>query len=81
MRHKCAGVHGIATDFTSNDALGQWLLRNVSTMHHICGTCKMGPASDALAWADSVVGSLPAAPETPEIAMALDGTTLRGSKK
>src|SRR5438093_11015749 len=33
------------------------------------------------AWADSVVGSLPAAPETPEVAMALDGKTLRGSKK
>jgi predicted transposase YbfD/YdcC len=32
-------------------------------------------------WADSVVGSLPAAPETPEVAMALDGKTLRGSKK
>ena len=33
------------------------------------------------AWADSVVGSLPAAPEPPEVAMALDGKTLRGSKK
>src|SRR5215475_13672821 len=32
-------------------------------------------------WADSVVGSLPAAPETPEVAMALDGKTLRGAKK
>src|SRR4029453_19339330 len=33
------------------------------------------------AWADSVVGSLPAAPEAPEVALALDGKTLRGSKK
>src|SRR5262245_2919140 len=33
------------------------------------------------AWADSVVGSLPAAPELPKVAMALDGKTLRGSKK
>ena len=33
------------------------------------------------AWADSVVGSLPAAPATPGIAVALDGKTLRGSKK
>jgi hypothetical protein len=33
------------------------------------------------AWADSVVNSLPPAPETPEVAMALDGKTLRGSKK
>jgi predicted transposase YbfD/YdcC len=33
------------------------------------------------AWADSVVGSLSAAPETPAVAVALDGKTLRGSKK
>jgi predicted transposase YbfD/YdcC len=33
------------------------------------------------AWADSVVGSLPTAPETPGAAVALDGKTLRGSKK
>jgi predicted transposase YbfD/YdcC len=33
------------------------------------------------AWADSVLGSLPAAPEMPAVAMALDGKTLRGSKK
>jgi len=33
------------------------------------------------AWADSVVSSLPTAPELPEVAMALDGKTLRGSKK
>ena len=32
------------------------------------------------AWADSVVGSLPTAPETPEPAGALEGTTLRGSQ-
>ena len=33
------------------------------------------------AWATSVVSSLPATPELPEVAMALDGKTLRGSKK
>ena len=33
------------------------------------------------AWADCVVGSLPSAPETPGTAVALDGKTLRGSKK
>jgi predicted transposase YbfD/YdcC len=33
------------------------------------------------AWADQVVGSLPPGPETPEIAIALDGKTLRGAKK
>jgi predicted transposase YbfD/YdcC len=32
-------------------------------------------------WADSVAGNLPTAPETPEVAMALDGKTLRGSTK
>jgi hypothetical protein len=32
-------------------------------------------------WADQVVGSLPPVPETPETAIALDGNTLRGSKK
>jgi choline dehydrogenase-like flavoprotein len=52
MRPKCAGVHGVATDLASNGALDQWLLRNVSTMHHICGTCKMGPVSDTLAVVD-----------------------------
>jgi len=39
-------------DLASNDALDQWLLRNASTMHHICGTCKMGPESNALAVVD-----------------------------
>ena len=52
MRHKCDGVHGVAADLASNDVLDQWLLRNVSTMHHICSTCKMGPESDALAVVD-----------------------------
>ena len=33
------------------------------------------------AWADSVVGSLPAASEMPGTAVALDGKTLRGAKK
>jgi predicted transposase YbfD/YdcC len=33
------------------------------------------------AWADQVVGSLPPGAETPEPAVALDGKTLRGSKK
>ena len=33
------------------------------------------------AWAESVVATGPAAPEAPEIAVALDGKTLRGSSK
>lgn len=32
-------------------------------------------------WADSVVTHTPATPETSEAAMAIDGKTLRGSKK
>jgi predicted transposase YbfD/YdcC len=33
------------------------------------------------AWAERVVATAPAAPEAPEIAIAVDGKTLRGSKK
>jgi len=33
------------------------------------------------AWANRIVESLPAGPEMPEPAVALDGKTLRGSKK
>jgi choline dehydrogenase len=40
------------TDVASDAALDHWLRRNVITMHHISGTCKMGPASDAMAVVD-----------------------------
>ena len=39
-------------DLASDDALDDWLLRTASTGQHICGTCKMGPASDAMAVVD-----------------------------
>ncbi len=52
MRHKCDGGHGVATDLAANDTLGQWLLHNVSTMHYIWGTCKIGPVCDMLAVVD-----------------------------
>jgi choline dehydrogenase len=39
-------------DLTSDAALDQWLLRNVSTMHHISCTCKMGLPSDPMAVVD-----------------------------
>lgn len=39
-------------ELASEAALDQWILANVSTAHHLAGTCKMGPASDRLAVVD-----------------------------
>ena len=39
-------------DLATDDALDNWLLRNVCTQHHSSGTCKMGQASDAMAVVD-----------------------------
>ena len=39
-------------DLVSDDALDDWMLRNVRTSHHISGTCKMGPESDRMAVVD-----------------------------
>ena len=39
-------------DIDSDEALDNWILRNVSTMHHISGTCKMGRSSDPMAVVD-----------------------------
>lgn len=39
----------VLEDVKSEDALDDWILRNVSTPHHSSGTCKMGPSSDPLA--------------------------------
>ena len=39
-------------ELQDDDALDKWLLANVGTQHHSSGTCKMGPASDALAVVD-----------------------------
>ena len=39
-------------DLDSEESLDEWLMRNVSTTHHISGTCKMGPESDPLAVVD-----------------------------
>jgi choline dehydrogenase len=36
-------------DLSSNDALDDWLMRNLGTSHHVSGTCKMGLTSDAMA--------------------------------
>ena len=39
-------------DLASDEALDRWLRREINTGQHICGTCKMGPASDSLAVVD-----------------------------
>ena len=36
----------------SDDALDAWMMRWVTTSHHISGTCKMGPDSDPAAVVD-----------------------------
>jgi choline dehydrogenase len=36
-------------DLASDAVLSEWLMHNIGTSHHICGTCKMGPASDPMA--------------------------------
>ena len=38
-----------AADLVSEDALDDWLRRNIGTSHHISATCKMGPAADPMA--------------------------------
>jgi choline dehydrogenase-like flavoprotein len=37
------------TDLASDEALDDWLMRNLGTAHHVSGTCKMGPAADPMA--------------------------------
>ena len=39
-------------DLESDDSLDDWMLRTATTGHHISCTCKMGPASDAMAVVD-----------------------------
>src|SRR5262249_27993201 len=39
-------------DLASDEALGAWMLREVTHTHHLSGTCKMGPASDSMAVVD-----------------------------
>jgi len=40
-------------DIASDESLDRWLLREVRTCHHVCGTCSMGPASDEMAVVDN----------------------------
>ena len=39
-------------ELASDEALNEYLLREVTTGQHISGTCKMGPASDPMAVVD-----------------------------
>ena len=39
-------------DLESDDALDNWLRRNISTSYHISGTCKMGDDDDPMAVVD-----------------------------
>ena len=39
-------------EMATDEALDRWLMQNTGTSHHISGTCKMGPASDAMAVVD-----------------------------
>lgn len=57
-RHsRLAGLRGellspAPSDLGSDRALDEWILRNVLTSHHPCGTCRMGVATDDLAVVD-----------------------------
>jgi choline dehydrogenase len=39
-------------ELASDEALNEYLLREVTTGQHISGTCKMGPVSDSMAVVD-----------------------------
>ena len=39
-------------DLASDEALDDWILRNIDTAQHMSGVCKMGPASDPMAVVD-----------------------------
>ena len=43
-----------AADAESDAALDRWIRGAVETSHHVSGTCKMGPDSDAMAVVDQL---------------------------
>jgi hypothetical protein len=64
-----------ALGFTHNTPCAATLHTIFRCIDHEALEAKVG------AWAERVVATAPAAPEAPEIAIAVDGKTLRGSKK
>ncbi len=45
-------IHPDDATLGSDEALDSWMMREVTTSHHISGTCKMGPESDPMAVVD-----------------------------
>ena len=45
-------ISPVESDLATDDALDQWLLKNVWIGQHLSGTCKMGPDSDPMAVVD-----------------------------
>jgi choline dehydrogenase len=42
-----------AEELRDDNTLDEWLLRTVTTGHHVCGTCKMGPETDRMSVVDA----------------------------
>ena len=42
-------IEPLDSDLESDDALDEWIEREVNTGQHLAGTCKMGPSSDPMA--------------------------------
>src|SRR6266849_3056022 len=64
-----------ALGFTHNTPCASTLHTIFRCLDHEAFEAKLG------AWTESVVATVPVVPEAPEIAIAVDGKTLRGSKK
>jgi choline dehydrogenase len=39
-------IEPVDADVSSDAAVDAWLMQRVRTSHHVCGTCRMGPAED-----------------------------------